>query len=122
MCVFFWGEGVSNGLGSGHCSVVVAVVVLLVCCCNVSVGGAVGVGGEGGHSCSCVAVGGDQQLVGRVVTPPTENHAGTQHAQHLHGVEGGAGTLVRPEWMTGRARPQQTGGSSETTIVWVTSW
>lgn len=32
---------------------------------------------------SCIAVGCDQQLVRRVVTPPAQHHAGTQHPQHL---------------------------------------
>lgn len=32
---------------------------------------------------SCIAVGCDQQLVRRVVTPPAQHHAGTEHAQHL---------------------------------------
>lgn len=32
---------------------------------------------------SCIAVGGDQQLIRWVVTPPAQHHAGTEHAQHL---------------------------------------
>lgn len=34
---------------------------------------------------SCIAVGRDQQLIRRIVTPPAQHHAGTEHAQHLWG-------------------------------------
>lgn len=32
---------------------------------------------------SCIAVGGDQQFVSGVMTPPAQHHAGTEHPKHL---------------------------------------
>lgn len=53
--------------------------------------GTVGGGGAGFRlrSSSGVRAATHQQLVGRVTTPPAQNHAGTQHAQHLEAGQAG---------------------------------
>lgn len=37
---------------------------------------------------SCIAVGCDQKLISRVMTPPAQNNTCTQHAQHLYRCKG----------------------------------
>lgn len=40
---------------------------------------------------SCIAVGCNQQLICRVMTPPAQHHTGTEHTQHLQGDSKGKG-------------------------------